>query len=220
MEVSPSRIVNRPVTPEAPVTESIATPHVSESSAMKHLRPAVVRPFTLFFTGLPASGKTTIATAVRDRLDGAGIEARLLDGDEVRRTVSADLGFSREDRIENIRRIGKLAAQSAEDVSIVAAVSPSDEARLVAREAISEERDFVLVWMATPRDVCEGRDPKGLYARARAGEIENFTGVSQPYESPADADLEIDTTRHTIDESVDLVLDLLRRRELLTDPTA
>ena len=197
------------------MTEGILTHEFIDPIAMETTRPAVLRPFTVFFTGLPAAGKTTLATAVNDRLRALGHLPRLLDGDEVRRSISADLGFSREDRIENMRRMSRLAGQANEEISLVAAVSPSNEARDVARETITEDREFVLVWMATPRDVCEDRDPKGLYAKARAGEIENFTGVSQAYEAPEDADLAIDTTQHTVDECVDLVLDLLRQRALL-----
>lgn len=182
---------------------------------MESTRTAPNRPFTLFFTGLPGAGKTTLARAVEARLKGRGMNIRVLDGDEVRRTVSADLGFSREDRIENIRRIGRLAASTEEAISIVAAVSPSNEARQAAREANAGERDFLLVWVATPREVCEERDPKGLYARARAGEIENFTGVSQPYEVPEDADLALDTSRYDVEETVDLIFDLLRREQLI-----
>lgn len=197
------------------MTESFPTPESTDAVTMETTRPAVGRPFTLFFTGLPAAGKTTLATAVTRKLEQLGFSPRLLDGDEVRRSVSADLGFSREDRIENIRRMSKLAAETPEDISVVAAVSPSNEARRIARDTIAEQRDFVLVWMATPRDVCEERDPKGLYARARAGEIENFTGVSDPYEQPEDADLVIDTTRHSLDNSIELVFDLLRKNGLL-----
>lgn len=197
------------------MTEGILTPDFTESIAMETTRPAVLRPFTLFFTGLPAAGKTTLATAVNDKFRELGHLPRLLDGDEVRRSVSADLGFSHADRIENMRRISRLASQAAEDISLVAVVSPTHEARSVARQTIEEDRDFVLVWMATPAEVCEDRDPKGLYAKARAGEIKNFTGVSQGYEAPDDADLVIDTTQYTVAESVNLVLDLLRTRGLL-----
>ncbi len=197
------------------MSHSLSTPDIPKPTLMETPRLSVLRPFTLFFTGLPAAGKTTTALAVREQLVEADLPVRLLDGDEVRRTVSADLGFSREDRIENIRRIAKLAGTTEQEISIVAAVSPSNAARDLARNAITEHREFVLIWMATPRDVCEDRDPKGLYAKARAGEIDDFTGVSQPYETPKDADLVIDTTQHSVDHSVELVMTLLRERGLL-----
>lgn len=189
-----------PETPAGPVTP---------------MEKSVAAPFTIFLTGLPAAGKTTLSRAVSAQLTSEGYLTRVWDGDEVRSTVSADLGFSREDRIENIRRMAKLAADSEEPISIVAAVSPSNAARGVAEEVISSEREFFLVWVATPAEVCESRDPKGLYARARAGEIENFTGVSDPYEAPENADLIINTTEHSIEDSVALVMAALRRRRLI-----
>lgn len=170
--------------------------------------------FTLFFTGFPGSGKTTLSRAVRDRLSDDGAQVCLLDGDEVRRTISADLGFSPEDRIENLRRVSRVAAETEHEVSIMATVSPSEAARQLARQQISGKRAFILVWLATPVAICEERDPKGMYARARRGEIPNFTGVDGAYDPPDDADVVIDTSEHTVEESVDLILGHLRERGL------
>jgi bifunctional enzyme CysN/CysC len=149
---------------------------------------------TVWFTGLPASGKSTIAVEVERRLVEGGRAAYLLDGDNLRHGLNADLGFSGEDREENVRRTAEVARLFADAgvVALVSLVSPYAAGRRAAREI--HERSglpFCEVWVSTPVDECERRDPKGLYARARAGEIDCLTGVNAPYEPPADAELEI-----------------------------
>lgn len=145
---------------------------------------------TLWFTGLSGAGKTTCSAAVARTLATFGVPVEVLDGDEVRRAMTADLGFSREDRDENVRRIAYVARLlSRNGVFVcVAAISPYAEARRLARESIGR---FVLVHCTAPLEVLEARDVKGLYRRARAGEIRGFTGVSDPYEVPEDADVTV-----------------------------
>jgi adenylylsulfate kinase len=170
--------------------------------------------FTLWLTGLPRSGKSTVAGLVSGRLRAAGVEhVEVLDGDLVREGLCRDLGFSREDRTENIRRIAfvsKLLTRNGVAV-IVAAISPYREDREVAREEI---RSFVEVWCKASVDACAARDYKGLYERARRGEIDNLTGVNDPYEAPEDADLVLDTENETPEESADQVMTLLESKGL------
>lgn len=178
-------------------------------------RPGVV----LFLTGLSGSGKSTVARAVRAAIiETEGRSVSLLDGDLVRRTLSAGLTFSPEDRDTNIRRIGWVAAEVAYHggMAICSPIAPYDATRQAVRAMVEEAGGrFVLVHVSTPLEECVRRDRKGLYARARAGEIPDFTGVSAPYEAPTDADLDLDTTGLTVDAARDRVLDLLRRRGLL-----
>jgi len=180
---------------------------------LSHARPPrSQRGFVLFLTGLSGSGKSTIARDLRDALAERG-ERRvsLLDGDLVRRLLSAGLTFSREDRDLNIARIGYVAAEIARHggIAICAPIAPYAAARAQAREMVSETGDFLLIHVATPVEVCEARDRKGLYAKARAGLIDHFTGVSDPYEEPADADLVIDTSVTGRPEATAAVLGLL-----------
>lgn len=173
----------------------------------------------VFFTGLSGSGKSTVAQALRDRLlENGGRTVSLLDGDRVRRNLSRGLTFSQEDRETNIERIGWVAAEVARHggVAICSPIAPFDVTRKTAR-AMAEEAGaaFVLVHVATPLAECERRDRKGLYAKARRGEIEHFTGISSPYEVPTDADLTVDTTGRTIDDVLDEVLALLVDRGFL-----
>lgn len=173
----------------------------------------------VFFTGLSGSGKSTIAQALRDTLLERGLRTvSLLDGDRVRRRLSAGLTFSREDRETNIERIGWVAAEISRHggMAICSPIAPFDRTRRTAR-AMAEEvgSAFVLVHVATPLAECERRDRKGLYAKARRGEIELFTGISSPYEVPNDAELTIDTTGRTVDEVLTDLLDFLGQREFL-----
>src|SRR6202034_3948351 len=170
------------------------------------------RGVVVFFTGLSGSGKSTLARDLRDALLERGDRTvSLLDGDLVRRLLSAGLTFSREDRDLNIARIGYVAAEVARHggIAICAPIAPYAAARAQVRAAVREVGDFLLIHVATPVDVCEARDRKGLYAKARAGLIDHFTGVSDPYEEPTDADLVIDTSTMTRQEAVGAVLDLL-----------
>jgi sulfate adenylyltransferase len=172
----------------------------------------------LFFTGLSGSGKSTLARAVRDVLLEEGDRVSLLDGDIVRRNLSRGLTFSPEDRETNIRRIGWVAAEIAHHggTAICSPIAPYAATRAEVRDMVRDRGgDFVLVHVSTPLAECERRDRKGLYERARRGEIPDFTGISSPYEEPADADIHVDTTGRTIEAARDDVLDLLRRRGLL-----
>src|SRR5918999_3684656 len=149
---------------------------------------------TVWFTGLPSSGKSTVAAAVEARLLAEGHAAYVLDGDNLRHGLNGDLGFSAADRAENVRRTAEVAALMADAgvVALVSLVSPVRADRAAAR-AVHERSSlaFVETWVSTPLEECERRDPKGLYARARAGEIPDFTGIGQPYEAPESPDLEI-----------------------------
>lgn len=176
----------------------------------------------LFFTGLSGSGKSTVARAVREAiLEEEGRPVSILDGDVVRRHLSAGLSFSPEDRETNIRRIGWVAAEIAYHggIAICSPIAPYDSTRKAVR-AMAGDRggDFVLVHVSTPVSECARRDRKGLYAKAQAGEIKDFTGVSAPYEAPADAELDLDTSALSIDEARDQVVALLRERGHLNDP--
>ncbi|MFB1296195.1 adenylyl-sulfate kinase [Mycobacterium sp. pW049] len=170
---------------------------------------------TIWFTGLPASGKSTVAVAVERALVDSGQVAYLLDGDNIRHGLSDDLGFSAGDRAENIRRVGHLTRLFADAgvVALASLVSPLKSDREIARALNDAAKlPFIEVYVATPRDECEKRDPKGLYARARAGELKGLTGVDAPYEPPENADLVLDTTGADIDQLVAQVIALLDER--------
>ncbi len=174
--------------------------------------PRAQRGFVLFLTGLSGSGKSTIARNLADILAERGDrKVTLLDGDLVRQLLSAGLTFSRADRDLNILRIGFVAAEVARHggIAICAPIAPYAAARARVREMVSEVGDFLLIHVATPLEVCEARDRKGLYAKARAGLIGQFTGISDPYEEPQDADLVIDTSTMTREQATEAVLGLL-----------
>ncbi|WES66187.1 adenylyl-sulfate kinase [Microbacter sp. GSS18] len=166
----------------------------------------------LLLTGLSGSGKSTIAKRLFERLPGADARtATLLDGDEVRQILSSGLGFSREDREMNVRRIGWVAALVARHggIAVCAPIAPYVGMRAEMRERIEAVGRFVLVHISTPLEVCEQRDRKGLYAKARRGEIPQFTGISDPYEEPEDADLTIDASVVPPDEAVNRILEVI-----------
>jgi sulfate adenylyltransferase len=174
--------------------------------------------FTVFFTGFSGAGKTTLASALRDRLAERGDrDVVLFDGDQIRKQLSTELGFSKAHRDLNVQRIGFVASEvtKAGGAAVCAAIAPYDAARRGVRAAIERVGGYVLVHVATPLESCERRDPKGLYARARAGLIANFTGVSDPYEIPADADLIVDTTDTTVADAVDRLMTMLTVRGYL-----
>jgi sulfate adenylyltransferase len=174
--------------------------------------PRAERGLAIFFTGLSGSGKSTIARGLAEALTERGDRTvSLLDGDHVRQLLSAGLTFSRADRDLNIARIGYVAAEVARHggIAICAPIAPYAAARAAARQMVTEVGDFLLVYVSTPVDVCAARDRKGLYAKARAGLITSFTGVSDSYEEPRDADLVLDTSVMTRQQAVDAVLKLL-----------
>ena len=164
----------------------------------------------VWFTGLSGSGKSTIAIAVERELHRRGLLCRILDGDNIRSGINNNLGFSPEDRVENIRRIaevGKLFVDTG-IITLAAFISPNNALRRMAAEIIGRE-DFVEVYVSTPIEVCERRDVKGLYAKARKGEIKEFTGISAPFEVPEHPDLSLDTSVLSLEESVNQVLGMI-----------
>lgn len=173
----------------------------------------------LWFTGLSGSGKSTLAHAVEKRLHAMNCRTFVLDGDNVRQGLCKDLGFTEHDRIENIRRIAELGRLflDAGLITLTAFISPFRADRDRARTLFAPG-DFVEIYCRCTLDVCEERDVKGLYRRARAGEIPHFTGISSPYEEPLEPDLLIDTDKLSVDACVDLILELLARRQLLLKP--
>ena len=163
----------------------------------------------MFFTGLSGSGKSTIANVLLVKfLEMGGRSVTLLDGDLVRKHLSSELGFSKEHRDINIKRIGYVASEVTKNggVAICAPIAPYDSVRKDVRSMIQPVGGFLLVHVATPIEVCEQRDRKGLYAKARAGIIKEFTGISDPYEEPVDADIVIDTTKLTAEEAAQQIL--------------
>ena len=164
-------------------------------------------PAVIWLTGLSGSGKSTIALGVVDYLSKNGTRVEHLDGDDVRK-MFPQTGFSKEERDRHIRRVGYLAAMlEKHDVTVVASfISPYHEAREFVRSLC---RNFVEIYVSTPLEVCEQRDPKGLYAKARRGEINEFTGIDDPYEEPSEPELRIDTTDQTVNESVQIVVNFI-----------
>lgn len=169
--------------------------------------------FTVWLTGLPSAGKTTIAGLVTAELERRGLVVESLDGDVVRTHLSKDLGYSREDRDTNIARLGWVASRLVRHGApvVVAAISPYREARARARAVVEEQGTFVEVWVNAPATECAARDVKGLYARAAAGEITGMTGVDDPYEEPEAPEVVVDTVALEPDESCEVVLAYLER---------
>ncbi len=183
-------------------------PEVAEELRRTH-PPRHQQGFTVFFTGLSGAGKSTIANVLMVKfLEVGGRPVTLLDGDIVRKNLSAELNFSKEHRDINIRRIGYVASEITKNggIAICAPIAPYDNVRKEVRSMIDPSGGFVLVHVATPLDVCEGRDRKGLYAKARAGLVKEFTGISDPYEVPEDADLSIDTSALSPEEAAQEIL--------------
>jgi adenylylsulfate kinase len=174
------------------------------------------RPLTIWITGLSASGKSTVAYSLESKLYDLGIKSYVLDGDNIRQGINRDLAFSRMDRSENIRRIAEIARlmNDAGLVVICAFISPYIQDRTVAKETIGEDK-FVEVYLNTPINICESRDPKLLYKKARLAELREFTGVSSPYESPRAPDISIDTSSISIDEAVMRIMEVYLKRIIL-----
>ena len=177
--------------------------------------------FTVFLTGLPGAGKSSLGNMLRVRLlEIGGPAVTLLDGDAIRKQLSSDLGFSQEDRNENIRRIGCVAAEITQNggICICASIAPYDSARKAVRQMISSVGGFFLVYVNTPIDVCETRDRKGLYAKARAGILAQFTGISDRYEPPGDAEIVINTTDLGAETAADMIIKRLQEEGYIEQP--
>lgn len=164
----------------------------------------------IWFTGLSGSGKSTLAIALERELQKRNLLCRILDGDNIRSGINNNLGFTAEDRIENIRRIAEIGKLFVDTgiITIAAFISPNNELREMASRIIGKD-DFIEIYISTPIEECEKRDVKGLYAKARRGEIKNFTGISAPFEAPIHPALSIDTSKHNVKESVDMLLNLI-----------
>jgi len=171
----------------------------------------------IWFTGLSGSGKSTIANATEKVLHDMGLQTYILDGDNVRMGLTKDLGFSHEDRTENIRRIAEVANLFADSGSIIltAFISPYRDDRDNAREIISNE-DFIEVFVSADLSVCEERDPKGLYKKARAGEIKGFTGIDAPYEEPINPELVVETDKYDIEACAQIVIEYLVKEGIIS----
>lgn len=169
------------------------------------------KPCVLWFTGLSGSGKSTVANAVESLLLENGNHSYLLDGDNVRHGLNKDLSFSEEDRVENIRRIGEVTKLFTDSGLIVlsAFISPFKDDRQQVRD-LHEAGAFIEVFVDTPLEICEQRDPKGLYKKARAGDIKNFTGLDSPYEAPVTPEIHLNTDQQSVDELAQQVLQYLR----------
>ncbi|MEZ9442621.1 adenylyl-sulfate kinase [Vibrio sp. 10N.222.54.F12] len=195
--------------------ESVSDDVVWHSSTVTHEQRSVQKqqvPTVLWFTGLSGSGKSTVANAVESKLLSLGKHSYLLDGDNVRHGLNKDLGFSDMDRVENIRRIGEVAKLFVDSGTIVltAFISPFIADRAQVRELLSSKQ-FLEVFIDTPLSVCEQRDPKGLYKKARAGEIKNFTGIDSMYEAPLTPDIHVETEGQSIEACADIVVNQLTK---------
>ena len=187
--------------------------HNTQCDAAARARVKGQRPVCLWLTGLSASGKSTLANALEVKLMESGFHTYLLDGDNVRHGLNKDLGMSDADRAENIRRVGEVARLMTDAglIAITAFISPFRADRDKVR-ALFAEGDFIEVFVDTPLEVCEQRDPKGLYKKARAGQIKEFTGIDSPYEAPLAAELRIDTQGKNVEQCIDEMMAFLETR--------
>jgi sulfate adenylyltransferase len=182
--------------------------------------PSKIRGFAVLITGLPAAGKTTLGAALAAHLENRfGRRVTLLDGDEVRKLLSSELGYSREHRRLNVLRHGYIAAEVCRHggIAICALIAPYAADRAEMRQQVTRCGSFVEIYLSTPLAVCEQRDPKGLYARARAGKLKNMTGVDDPYEPPRSPELELDAGKLPVERLVEVVTRFLIERGLLRD---
>lgn len=171
----------------------------------------------LWFTGLSGSGKSTLSHAVEERLHNMGISTFVLDGDNVRHGLCSDLGFSDPDRVENIRRVGEVAKLFSEAgvITLTAFISPFKKDRQLARK-LMPHGDFLEIYCQCPLETCEQRDVKGLYKKARAGDIPFFTGINSPYEAPDRAELIVNTDQMSLEQCVDTVIQLMKQRNIIS----
>lgn len=169
--------------------------------------PAFFSKTTIWFTGLSGAGKTTLAERLNDKLTARGYKTVILDGDLIRCGLNSDLGFSPEDRTENIRRFGEVAKLFRQTgiLNLVCVISPFEADRVKARSLVGEDERFIEVFVECPLSECQKRDPKGLYKKALSGEIPDFTGISSPYEEPAAPDIHIRTDLLSVDEAVEKI---------------
>jgi len=209
-------MIVRPVTDQLTDKSSNVTWHAQTVNKRARAQQKAQKSAVLWFTGLSGAGKSTVANALEKALFQRGHHSYLLDGDNVRHGLNRDLGFSDDDRVENIRRIGEVARLMADAglVVLTAFISPFRADRAMVRE-LMEDGEFVEIHVDAPLDVCETRDPKGLYAKARAGVIRNFTGIDSPYEPPEAAEIIVDTSKMSVDECVEELLAYLKRRGIL-----
>ncbi|MGM0861539.1 MAG: adenylyl-sulfate kinase [Bacillota bacterium] len=170
----------------------------------------------LWFTGLSGSGKSVMANAVDEKLYERGIQSYVLDGDNIRHGLNQDLGFRAEDRVENIRRIGEVAKLFVDSGQIIltAFISPFREDRKMVKEKFPQE-EFFEIYIKCPLNICEERDPKGLYKKARRGEIKHFTGIDSPYEAPLSPDLTIESDKISIADAADLIIHELQTKGII-----
>lgn len=175
------------------------------------------RSLILWFTGLSGSGKSTLAHAVEEKLHQMGCRTFVCDGDNVRHGLNSNLGFSKEDRKENIRRIGEMCKLFIEAgvIALTAFISPFREDRERVRKLV-QEGDFIEIFCDCSLEICESRDVKGMYAKARRGEIKEFTGISSPYERPENPEMIIETGKLNLEQCVDIIITYLREREIFT----
>jgi adenylylsulfate kinase len=176
------------------------------------------RSFTLWFTGIPASGKSTLAVAVEEALHDRRCHTYILDGDNIRHGLNKDLGFFPEDRSENIRRIGEVAnlLRDCGIINLVAFISPYRSDRQAARELSNNDSTFLEVFVDAPVEVCERRDPKGTYKKAREGIIKQFTGISAPYEAPQDPEIHLHTDKYSVEECVQIIIEYLVEHDFIS----
>ncbi|MCK5889968.1 MAG: adenylyl-sulfate kinase [Methylococcales bacterium] len=202
------------------MTTTDITWHLHHVSKHNRSQQKQQQPCILWFTGLSGSGKSTIASAVEQKLFELGHHTYLLDGDNVRCGLNKDLGFSDNDRVENIRRIGEIAKLMVDAglIVITAFISPFKADRAMVRELV-KKNEFIEIYMSASLAACEKRDPKGLYKKARKGEIKNFTGIDSDYEAPETAENIIDTTSLNVDECADQLIHYLKENKFIASST-
>lgn len=190
--------------------------HAHRVTKAERARQKRQRPCILWFTGLSGSGKSTLANALEARLFELGYHTYVLDGDNVRHGLNKNLGFSPEDRTENIRRIGEVAKLfvDAGVIVLTAFISPYRDDRQMVRNLLADD-EFVEIFLDTPLSVCEARDPKGLYKKARAGEIKNFTGIDAPYEPPLNCEVTLNTAEGSVEETVERLFSWLKAQNII-----